>query len=111
MRKSLLLAAVVALAPNAALAAEPWETNFRRCEIDKWFTKGEDAFEFDGEGKLLVSIKPADVPAIERGIAVLKKCNKFWACVRERDAGKKRHCYLPKKWTGARLRRRSERGD
>jgi len=96
MRKSLLLAAVLALAPTAALAAEPWEANFRRCEIDKWFTRGEDAFEFSAEGKVLVSIKPEDVAEIEKGIAVLKRCSKFWACVRERDAGRKRHCYLPK---------------
>jgi hypothetical protein len=100
MRKSLLLAAALAVASTAALAATEWEASFRRCEIDKWFTKGEDAFEFTGEGRVLVSITPADVPAIEKGIAVLKKCNKFWACVREREAGKRRHCYLPKRRRG-----------
>ena len=95
--KKLLLAAALAVASTAATAATEWEASFRRCEIDKWFTRGEDAFEFNAEGKLLVSIKPADVPAIERGIAVLKKCSKFWACVRKRDDGKKKHCYLPRK--------------
>ena len=95
--KKFLLAAVLAVAPTAATAATEWEANFRRCEIDKWFTRGEDAYEFSAEGKVLVSIKPADVPAIERGIAILKRCNKFWTCVRERDAGKKKRCYLPRK--------------
>ena len=97
MRKSLLLAAVLALVSTPALAATKWEANSRRCEIDKWFTKGEDAFDFDAEGRVLVTIKPEDVPAIEKGIALLKHCSKFWACVRERDAGRRRHCYLPKK--------------
>jgi hypothetical protein len=96
MRKSLLLAAVLALVPTAALAAEPWQANSRRCEIDKWFTKGEDAFEFDAEGRVLVVIKPEDIVQIKKGIALLGHCSKFWACVREREAGRKRHCYLPK---------------
>jgi hypothetical protein len=65
--KKLLLAAALAVVPTAATAPTEWTANFRRCEIDKWFTRGEDAYEFDGEGRLLVSIKPADVPAIERG--------------------------------------------
>jgi hypothetical protein len=94
--KKLLLAAVLVVASTPATAATEWEANFRRCEIDKWFTRGEDAYEFDGEGRLLVSIKPADVPAIEEGIRVLKRCHKFWTCVRERDAGKRKHCYLPR---------------
>jgi hypothetical protein len=89
---ALALVATVAPAP----AAEPWEANSRRCEIDKWFTKGEDAFEFNAEGKLLVSIKPADVPAIERGIAILKTCARFWSCVRARDAGAKKRCRIPR---------------
>jgi hypothetical protein len=88
---------VVVLASTATLAATPWEANFRRCEMDKWFTKDEDAFEFTGEGRVLVSIKPEDVAAIEKGIAVLKKCSKFWMCVNERESGKKRHCYLPRR--------------
>jgi hypothetical protein len=101
MRKFLLLAAVLALVPTAAPAATEWEANFRRCEIDKWFTRGEDAYEFNAEGRILVTITPKDIVAIERGTAVLKRCSKFWACVRDRDAGRRKHCYLP--------RRRSER--
>jgi len=74
-----------------------WKANFRRCEMDKWFYRNKDAYEFSEVGSLLVSIKPEDIPAIEKGIAILKKCSKFWTCVRERDAGKKRHCYLPRR--------------
>jgi len=79
----------------SARAATTWEANSRRCEIDKWYTKGEDAFEFD-TGRVLVSIKPEEIAALEREIAVIKHCSKFWSCVRERDAGKKRVCRLPK---------------
>ena len=74
-----------------------WEANVRRCEMDKWFYRGKDAYEFSAEGAVLVSITPADVTAIEKGLEVLKKCDKFWTCVRERNAGSKKHCYLPRR--------------
>ena len=96
MRKSLLLAAVLALVSTPALAATKWEANSRRCEIDKWFTKGEDAFDFDAEGRVLVVIKPEEIASLEREIALLKHCSKFWSCVKRRDTGKVKHCYLPK---------------
>ena len=98
MRKSLLLATVLALAPTAATAATEWEANFRRCEMDKWFYRDKDVYEFSAEGSLLVTITPADVPALEKGIALLKRCDRFWRCVRARDndVGKKRVCRIPK---------------
>jgi hypothetical protein len=96
MKRFLAVALVLLASADPAPAATAWEANSRRCEIDKWFTRGEDAFEFDAEGRVLVSIKPEDVPAIEKGIALLKHCSKFWTCVRERDAGRRRHCYLPR---------------
>jgi hypothetical protein len=96
MRKSLLLAAVLALVPTAALAATEWEANSRRCTIDRWYTKGEDAFDFDAEGRVLVVIKPEEIASLEREIALLKHCSKFWSCVKRRDTGKVKHCYLPK---------------
>ena len=50
---------------------------------------------YDGSS-VFVTITPADIPAIERGIKVLKQCRKFWACVERRTAGKVKHCYLPR---------------
>jgi hypothetical protein len=97
MRKFPLLAAILILTLTPALAATEWEANSRRCAIDKWFSRDVDAYEFTAEGKVLVSIKPADIPAIERGIAILRHCDRFWRCVRERDAGKIRRCRIPKK--------------
>jgi len=97
MRKLLLPAAVLALTLTPALAATEWEANFRRCEMDKWFYRNVDAYEFTAEGSLLVSITPDDIPAIEKGLAVLKRCSKFWTCVAERNIGRRKHCYLPKK--------------
>jgi hypothetical protein len=97
MRKFLLLAAALTLVPTAARTATEWEANSRRCEIDRWYTKGEDAFDFNAEGRVLVTIKPAEIAALEREIALIKHCAKFWSCVRERDAGRRKHCYLPKK--------------
>jgi len=97
MRKFLAVALVlVATVATPAPAATEWKASFRRCEIDKWFYRNVDAYEFTAEGSLLVSIKPADIGAIERGLAVLKKCSKFWTCVRERNAGAKKVCRIPR---------------
>jgi len=94
--KKLLAVFLLTLAATPASAATDWEASFRRCEMDKWFYRNQDAYEFTAEGSLLISITPADVPAIERGLAVLKQCDKFWTCVRERNAGAKKHCRMPK---------------
>jgi hypothetical protein len=93
--KKLLLAGALAVVPTVTSAATEWEANSRRCTLDRWYTKGEDAYEFDGD-KLLITITPKDIPAIEKGIALLRVCDKFWACIRERDAGKKKRCHIPK---------------
>ena len=96
MRKFFAVVLALAAIANPAPAATEWEANSRRCAIDKWFSRDVDAYEFTAEGKVLVVITPKDVPAIEEGIKVLKRCDKFWSCVRERDAGRRRHCYLPR---------------
>ena len=96
MKRFLAVALVLLASADPAPAATAWEANSRRCEIDKWFTRGEDAFDFDAEGRVLVVIKPEEIASLEREIALLKHCSKFWTCVRERDAGRRRHCYLPR---------------
>jgi len=98
---ALLLAAAAVTTAGPATASTEWEANFRRCEMDKWFSRDVDAYEFTAEGKVLVSIKPEELPAIEKGIAILKKCNKFWTCVREREDGARSTATCPgDNWTG-----------
>lgn len=72
-----------------------WETSFRKCDIGKSFAKEETIIAEDGS-RIFVTITPADIPALEAGIAVLKQCRKFWDCVAQREQGKVKHCYMPK---------------
>src|SRR5262249_35389210 len=99
MRKFFAVALVVAASAPALAESEvgfpEWEASFRKCDIGKQFRKDETITTIEGD-LVFVTITPADIPAIERGIAILKKCNKFWTCVRERNAGKKRRCRLPR---------------
>jgi hypothetical protein len=94
--KTLVLAFAVAVAAAtvAQAAEEEWVVNFRRCEIGKTFYKGE--YIAQGGEQVDVTITPADIPAIEKGLKVLKQCEKFWTCVNKRYEGKVKHCYLPR---------------
>jgi hypothetical protein len=75
-----------------------WEASFRKCDIGKTFAKDETIAAYDGS-TVFVTITSADIKAIEKGIAILKKCSKFWACVGDREAGKVKHCYEnDKRW-------------
>ena len=94
MRLLFVFALLVAVA-DPTVAAESWEACFRKCDIGKSFARNEVIVAEDGSA-VFVTITPKDILAIERGIAVLKKCRKFWACVNDRYAGKRKHCYLPR---------------
>jgi hypothetical protein len=88
---------VRAVPPTPPLTAEEkkWRADFRKCEIRRLFSIGDDegqAFDVGG-GQISVSIGPDDIREIEKGLAVLKKCNAFYQCVVDRDAGKVKHCY------------------
>ena len=86
---------VIALAAPATAAQAKWEASFRKCDIGKSFAKADTLQPPDGS-RVFVTITPADIPAIEQGLKVLKQCRKFWACVDRRMAGKVKHCYMPR---------------
>jgi len=91
--KKLIAALLLAAAVTGARADVPqWEASFRKCDIGKSFAKDDTLQPPDGS-QVFVTITPADVPAIERGLAILKRCDKLWTCVRDRNAGKVKHCY------------------
>jgi hypothetical protein len=92
MQRLLLLATLLATTP---VHAATWEASFRKCDIGKSFAKADTLQPPDGSS-VFVTITPADIPALERGIKVLKQCRKFWACVERRTAGKVKHCYMPR---------------
>ena len=94
MRLLFVFALLVAVA-DPTLAAESWEASFRKCDLGKSFARDEVIAAEDG-GSVFVTITPADIPAIEEGLRVLKRCHKFWTCVDERAAGRRKHCYLPR---------------
>jgi hypothetical protein len=96
MRKFFAVALALTAIAGPAVAATEWEANSRRCAIDKWFSRDVDAYEFTAEGKVLVVIEPKDIPALEKAIALLKACSRFWSCVDERDAGAKKRCHIPR---------------
>jgi hypothetical protein len=58
-----------------------WETNFRRCQIEKYSNDDDQV------------ITPEDVPDIMHALKELKKCAAFWQCVDDREQGKVKHCY------------------
>jgi hypothetical protein len=96
----LALAFALVLLPSAAHAVEKWEENFRRCEVAKRFSQGEvtepGKFFLTPEGNAVVTLHLDELLELQRSIAFLKKCEKFWQCVEDRDAGKKKHCYYPR---------------
>jgi hypothetical protein len=117
--KKLLLAGVAALllSAGAAHAVEKWEESFRRCEVTKIFPRNIEAEEkllkafgtnvdiFEtpegsyvdvGLNGVSVTLHLDEVLALQKSIPLLKKCEKFWQCVEDRDKGKKKHCYLPR---------------
>jgi hypothetical protein len=84
MKKALLTGvSALLLATGAAQAQqkEKWETDFRRCQIEK---HGDDYEKV---------ITPEDVPDIMRALKELKKCATFWQCTEDRANGKVKHCY------------------
>jgi hypothetical protein len=97
--KKLLLAGVAVLSvlgASAAHADEKWKADFRKCWIAKQYSKNDtDLYGLSsiGNGDFLVTIGPEEIPELEKALAILKKCNKFWQCVQDRDAGKVKHCY------------------
>jgi hypothetical protein len=89
------LALVLVATADPTLAAESWQSSFRKCDLSRSFARGEFIAAEDGSA-VFVTITPEDIPAIEEGLRVLKKCRKFWACVNERYVGRRRHCRLPR---------------
>jgi hypothetical protein len=105
-----LLTGVAALlmATSAAHADEKWEGDFRKCQLTKRYLEGNGISKplegitsgkvwIDGD-RAIVAIGPDEISDLEKGIALLKKCNKFWQCVADRGLpGKAKHCYPPRK--------------
>src|SRR5438034_7065322 len=69
-------------AAKRAQAEAKWELSWRRCRLEKL---GAD------DDERVITFE--DIPDILKGIKELKKCNAFWQCVEDRDAGKVKHCY------------------
>src|SRR5262245_5618080 len=107
--KKLFLAGVAALflATGAAHADDrKWESSFRRCQVWKHFThkeedarpgrdygEGDEVWSEWPEGQETITVSIEDILELQKHLPLLKKCNAFWQCVNDRDAGKVKHCY------------------
>jgi hypothetical protein len=103
--RHLLTASVAALSVLYASAAhaEGWEIDCRRDRIYKEFPK-PDAHGLPNvwtsereDGSTFAAIDRKEFDEIAKAIAEarreFKKCDRFWQCVADRDAGKVKHCY------------------
>jgi hypothetical protein len=107
--KELLLAGVAALflvAGTAHADSEKWESTFRRCEVWKTFGhkagdarpgracgEGDEVWAEWPEGQATITLSIEDILELQKHLPLLKKCNAFWRCVHDREAGKVKHCY------------------
>ena len=66
---------------------DKWVTNCRYPIIEKRHPGGDEQPDW------LMVITPEDLPVLEKEIKELKKCMVFWKCIKDRDAGKVKHCY------------------
>jgi hypothetical protein len=86
------LAVLFALATRVEKSDAKQETDLRKCEIVKWFLryeKKDGRVDFDKMEARLRSEGP------KQTLAILKNCDAFWQCVREREQEKEKtkHCY------------------
>jgi hypothetical protein len=96
MRKFFAVALVLVATADPTLAgSDKWEASFRKCDIGKSFSRDEVITAEDGSAVFVV-ITPEDIGAIEKGLRVLRQCKKFWKCVDERYAGRRKRCFMPR---------------
>ena len=81
------MALLLTTSAHAVEEEATWSVSFRKCAIDRSLSDLDKQLSF-------FAIEPRDIPALERGIVVLKRCKIFWECVARRDEGKVRHCFL-----------------
>jgi hypothetical protein len=105
MRTKVFLTSIAALflATGTAHADDrKWESSFRRCQVWKTFAEnsarpgvifGNADEVWVDQGIATISLDLADILELQKHLPLLKKCNAFWQCVNDRDAGKVKHCY------------------
>jgi hypothetical protein len=89
---------------GAQTASEPrWEADCRRGYITKTFPKdysGDNRFE--GTDGITIRITSDEFRDIEKAMRDIRKSEKFWQCISDREAGKVKHCYdNDRRWRGA----------
>jgi hypothetical protein len=102
--KKTLLTGIAALFLTGAAHADDskWESSFRRCQVWKIFAEnsarpgvifGNADEVWVDQGTATITLDLADILELQKHLSLLKKCNAFWQCVNDRDAGKVKHCY------------------
>jgi hypothetical protein len=68
-----------------------WEADCRRGYIRKAFPKNYPGLEFSDAVR--IDILPEEFADLEKAIREMRKCEKFYQCLADRDQGKVKHCY------------------
>jgi hypothetical protein len=68
-----------------------WEADCRRGYIRKAFPKDYPGLEFSDAVR--IDILPEEFTTLEKAIREMRKCEKFYQCLADRDQGKVKHCY------------------
>jgi hypothetical protein len=105
--KVLFAVAALFLATGTAHAdSKKWESSFRRCAVWKTFDHddrdarpgraygdGDEVWTEWPEGQATITLSIEDVLELQKHLPLLKKCGAWFKCLRDREAGKVKHCY------------------
>jgi hypothetical protein len=105
------MAALLLLATAPVVADdEGWKYDFRKCWVRKHIQaehykpgvplegvleQGSVTLDINGNNAR-IAIDSGEIDNLEKIVILLKICDKFWTCVRNREEGKVKHCYNPR---------------
>jgi hypothetical protein len=102
--------ALLLMTTSAGADDEGWKYDFRKCwvtnniraehykpgvPLEGVLEEGSVTLDIDGN-TARIAIDSGEIGNLEKIVTLLKICDKFWTCVRNRDEGKVKHCYVPK---------------
>jgi hypothetical protein len=111
-----VLLAMLGSAEAREIWGKPWEYDFRRCRVSldayeeqkpnanrplegetgSWISYRSREDGSDEINQIMVFIGADFISDLEKALTFLKKCRKFSDCLDKRDAGKVKHCYIPR---------------
>jgi hypothetical protein len=105
-----IVLALLLMTTSAGADDKGWKYDFRKCwvtndiraehykpgvPLEGVLEQGSVSLSIDGNSAR-IEIESGEIGNLEKIVTLLKICDKFWTCVRNRDEGKVKHCYIPK---------------